>query len=493
MGTTTQEQRGLLENMVISAGFGAASASGVAVSEESSLRQATVLACVRLLANSTAMLPLPVYRRIKRGKVREYSHALYPLLQEQANPEMTAFELRRWLMQGVLLWGNGYAEIEWSPAGQVVAFWPLHPGQMTVMRRNGAVVYSYTLANGRVAELPAYRVLHLRGLTGDGLVGYSVIRELMRESVGLAAAMQEFGARFFSNGARPGLVVTHPGQLSDKALKNLQASWSSAHEGLSNSHRVRILEEGMKAEPLGIPPDEAQFLESRKFQVTEIARAFGVPPHLIGDLDRATFSNIEHQGIEFGQYSLYPYLRQIEQAINARCLTADERQYLFVEHVTEALLKTDIKTRYEAHVMAIQNGWMTRNEVRAIENLNAVAGGDTFLVPLNMTEVGTTDNRWLGPLVADGARRLARREEADRKRGRVDFADELVTAAREVFAPVQEAAGRTLPDAQWETLRNLLGEEMESAETRQAQVTAFVLEALDACGLEEGEPWNGAL
>lgn len=477
--------------MILSAGLGAVSSSGVAVSEESSLRQATVLACVKLLSNSTAMLPLPVYRRIKRGKVREYSHPLYPLLQEQANPEMGAFELRRWLMQGVLLWGNGYAEIEWSPDGQIVAFWPLHPGQMSVMRRNGVIVYLYTLPDGRRVELPAYRVLHLRGLTGDGLVGYSVIRELMRESVGLAAATQEFGSRFFSNGARPGIVVTHPGQLSDKAMRNLQASWSSAHEGLSNAHRVRILEEGMTITTLGIPPNEAQFLETRKFQVTEIARAFGVPPHMVGDLDRATFSNIEHQGIEFGQYSLGPHLTQIEQAINAKCLTAEERRYLFVEHVTAALVKTDIKTRYEAHVMAIQNGWMTRNEVRAIENLNAVEGGDSFLIPLNMTEVGTTNNRWLLPLVADGARRLARREEADLKRGRTDFADELLEAARDVFAPVEEASARKMTDAQWQALRRLFDQESGNATERAAQVTEFMLTALDA-DAEEGETWNGA-
>ncbi len=377
---------------MLSDAFGASSASGVAVSEEGSLRNTAVLACVRLLANSTAMLPLPVFRRVQRGKVREYGHPLYALLQEQANPEMTAFELRRWLMVGVLLWGNGYAEIEWSDAGALTALWPLRPDRMGVERRAGTLVYHYWTASGQRVELPDYRILHLRGLTGDGLLGYSVVRELMRESIGLGLATQEFGARFFGNGARPGLIVRHPGTLSDKAMANLRSSWSSAHEGLSNAHRVRILEEGMDVTTLGIPPEESQFVETRRLQVTEIARAFGVPPHLIGDLDRATFSNIEHQGIEFGQYSLYPYLRQIEQMVNVKCLTTEERRYLFVEHVTEALVRTDIKTRYEAHQIAIQNGWMTRNEVRALENLNAVKGGDTFLMPLNMTVVGQDGN-----------------------------------------------------------------------------------------------------
>lgn len=482
LGESRQEQRALAPSSL--ALLGGVSATGVSVSEEGALHNTAVLACVRLLANSTAMLPLPVYRRIKRGKAREYSHPLYPLLQDQANPEMSAFELRRWLMVGTLLWGNGFAEIEWSESGQVVALWPLRPDQMGVERRGGALIYHYWLPTGGHVELPAYRVLHLRGLTGDGLLGYSVIRELMRESVGLGLATQEFGARFFGNGARPGIVLTHPGQLSDKAMANLKASWASTHEGLSNAHRLRILEEGMKVETIGIPPDEAQFLETRKFQVTEIARAFGVPPHMVGDLDRATFSNIEHQGIEFGQYSLYPHLAQIEQAINNKCLTADERRYLFVEHVTAALVRTDIKTRYEAHQIAVQNGWMTRNEVRALENLNAVEGGDTFLIPMNMQLVApgaalpggeaAAGVRALAPVLEDGARRLARREEADRRRGRTEFEDELVTAAREVFAPSLAVVGVDAEGAPWAGLRGLLAAPATAAE-RQAQITAWLL------------------
>lgn len=769
LGIEPVEQRqsntfGSVESAVLASLDGLRSTSaGVSVSEEGALRHTAVLACVRILSNSVAMLPLPVYRRLSpRGKQRVPEHPLYPLLHEQANPEMSAFELRRWLMQGVMLWGNGYAEIAWSDAGTVTALWPLRPDKVEVERRGGALVYRCTLPTGGVIWLPQWKVLHLRGLSGNGVTGYSVVRQLINESVGLGLATQEFGARFFGNGARPGVVLKHPGTLSDKAYANLRAGWAGEHEGLSNAHRVRILEEGMDVTPLGIPPEEAQFLEcvaadtlvtmadgtrrraqelragdavlawrdglhvariaavgkppmkelvrvvtargraltttadhpylvklrlrtlggrpdvsppdwvnaadlepghyvrvalgypggvrwetvapdtawllgflvgngyirkggcslstaepavvaqadmalgslggslrasnsrpydyqiltgggartgrrgsmvrsllndaglvgkraadkrvpemvlrggppawtaflagyfdadgtvqgadaagqplvawssvsrelleecqhmlamlginsgiylhsesrphrvmgmicqaqaqwglyvtgasqlrrlaaemtphypkkrtrlaslahlpescyraanweydrvvkvtrlgpgetvgievegahthvtgglvthnTRKFQVTEIARAFGVPPHLIGDMERATFSNIEHQYMEFLQFSLGPYLRQIEQVIHASLMTPAERRVYFVEHVRDSILQADTMTRFQAHALGRQWGWLSVNDIRALENMNPVAGGDEYLVPLNMTPAGT--------------------------------------------------------------------------------------------------------
>jgi len=440
---------------------GSASAAGVAVNEESSLRNTAVLACVRILSNSTAMLPLPVYRRLTpRGKERAQDHPLYAVLNAQANPEMTAFELRRWLMQHVLLYGNGYAEIDWSQNGQVRGLWPLLSAQMRIERVSGALVYVYTLPNGRTLELPAWRVLHLRGMTGNGVEGYSVIHQMMSEAVGLGLATQEYGARFFGNGARPGIVLMHPGTLSDKALINLRASWANDHEGLSNAHRLRILEEGMKAETITVPPEEAQFLETRKFQVTEIARAFGVPPHMIGDLDRATFSNIEHQGMEFLQFSLGPWLKQIEQSIHAQIMRPVERQTYFVEHVRDAILQADTATRYAAYAVGRQWGWLSTNDVRELENMNPIDNGDVYLTPLNMVEAGTQDdlpaattqNRaavWWGPLVEDVARRLARRHVADWSRAGAKVQDvgwqerhygALAVATSEVVQPLLLAA-----------------------------------------------------
>lgn len=439
---------------------GARSAAGVAVSEEGSLRNTAVLACVRILSNSTAMLPLPVYQRKgERGKERAADHPLYAILQDQANPEMTAFELRRWLMQGVLLYGNGYAEIEWSPDGVVTALWPLLSGQMRIERREGVLTYIYTLPTGRTINLPSYRVLHLRGMTGNGVEGYSVVRSMMHEAVGLGLATQEYGARFFGNGARPGMVLEHPGSLSDKAIKNLRDSWTGAHEGLSNSHRLRILEEGMKAHVVTVPPEEAQFLETRKFQVTEIARAFGVPPHLIGDMERATFSNIEHQYMEFLQFSLGPWLKQIEQTIHAQLMRPVERATYFVEHVRDAILQADTATRYAAYAVGRQWGWLSVNDIRAMENMNPVDDGDQYLVPMNMvdaSQAGAPEQepapssegaRWWLPLTDDVARRLARRHLADWKRAgaktdsgewRTQHYVDMIRAAENMLAPLRQ-------------------------------------------------------
>ena len=469
-GAQTPEKRSTIDAALLGLLDGSRSAAGVAVSEESSLRNTAVLASVRILSNSVAMLPLPVYRRLSpRGKERAPEHPLYQVLQEQANPEMTAFELRRWLMQHVLLYGNGYAEIDWSAGGQVRALWPLLSSQMVVERRNGVLTYKYTLSTGKTIDLPSWKVLHLRGMTGDGVTGWSVIRSMMVDAVGLGLATQEYGARFFGNGARPGIVLTHPGTLSDKALINLRTSWAYDHEGLSNAHRLRILEEGMKAETISIPPEEAQFLETRKFQVTEIARAFGVPPHLIGDMERATFSNIEHQYMEFLQFSLGPWLKQIEQTIHSQLMRTLERETYFVEHVRDAILQADTATRYAAYAIGRQWGWLSVNDIRELENMNPVDDGDQYLVPLNMVDAALAGEppeepapetdpaqdaeetpRWWLPLVEDVAMRIARRHVADWKRagGRAD-SDEwraehyagMAAAVPAMVAPLLKAAG----------------------------------------------------
>jgi HK97 family phage portal protein len=501
-GGGAQEERSLLESALWGLLDGARSASGVAVSEESSLRNTAVLACVRILSQSTAMLPLPVFRRLRpRGKERAPEHPLYPVLNERANPEMTAFELRRWLMQHVLLYGNGYAEIEWSESGQVRALWPLLSSQMRIERRQGALVYLYTLPTGKVIELPAWRVLHLRGLTGNGVEGWSVVRSMMNEAVGLGLATQEYGGRFFGNGARPGIVVKHPGTLSAKALQNLSNSWSGAHEGLSNAHRVRILEEGMDVVPLGVPPDEAQFLETRKFQVTEIARAFGVPPHLIGDMERATFSNIEHQYMEFLQFSLGPWLTQIEQTVHTQLMRAAERREYFVEHVRSAMLQADTATRYQAYAVGRQWGWFSVNDIRELENMNPVAEGDGYLQPLNMAPLGeepaavdgvdTVDGvdeggrSWLRPIAEDVARRLARRHLADVKRAggragsvawRAEHFDALAEAVPPAVGPLL-AAARVHADVTTEIVAQMQCEERDE-DALTAVIAAVLLEAI---------------
>jgi hypothetical protein len=226
-------------------------------------------------------------------------------------------------------------------------------------------------------------VWHLRGLSSDGLVGLSPI-QLMRQAIGLGMATEEFGARFFGNDARPGGVLQHPGVLGNEAFERLQSSWETRHGGLSNSHRVAILEEGMQYSQIGIPPEDAQFLETRKFQVTEIARAFRVPPHMLADLERATFSNIEHQSIEFVVHSIRPWLVRWEQSIQQQLMLDRDRQKYFAEFVVDGLLRGDTVSRYQAYATGRQNGWLSANDIRTLENMNPVDGGDIYLVPLNM-------------------------------------------------------------------------------------------------------------
>ncbi|HMR01754.1 MAG TPA: phage portal protein [Candidatus Competibacter phosphatis] len=382
--------------------------AGPAVTEESALTFSAVYACVRILSESVAMLPLFTYRRLANGgKEKATDTAIYNLLHRTPNPEMTSFEFRETLIAHVATWGNGYAEIEWSNSGQPLALWPLNPARMQVSRRAGNLVYLYELPNGQAVTLPAYRVHHLRGLSGNGVVGYSPIR-LAMQSIGVGLALEEYGARFFGNGARPGGVLKHPGVLSDGAYKRLKDSWAAESEGLSNAHRLKILEEGLDYQSIGIPPEEAQFLESKKFQVNEIARWFRIPPHMLADLERATFSNIEEQGLEFVIYTLGPWLTRHEQAIERDLLTEAERQTLFVEYLVNGLLRGNISSRFQAYQLALQGGWMNPNEVRTLENMNPYEGGDTYLMPLNMAPAGTTTTDSDGNgLDAQGAERSA--------------------------------------------------------------------------------------
>lgn len=362
---------------------GPTSTAGVKVTPSSSLTSTAVFACIRVLAESIAMLPLLMYERKGGGKQRAEQHPLYWLLKEEPNPEMTAFELRETIMGHLCGWGNGYMEIQWSEAGQPVALWPLLPNTTVLQRVNGALVYDTEVPGAGTFRLPAWRVCHIRGLGSNGLMGYSPTR-LHAESIGLAIGTQEFGSRYFGNGAKPGVVLKHPGKLSVEAKTRLRNSWTAAHEGLSNAHRVAILEEGMGIESIGINPNEAQFLETRKFQTTEIARIFRVPPHMIADLSQATFSNIEHQSIDFVVHTLGPWLVRWEQALSRDLLVGNEKRTHLIEFLVAGLLRGDIQSRYNAYSIGRQNGWLSANDILRMENMNPIKGGDVYLTPLNM-------------------------------------------------------------------------------------------------------------
>lgn len=363
--------------------------TGVTVTPDSALQMIAVFGAVRVLAETLASLPLHVYRRLADGgRARAEDYFLYPLLHNQPNGEMTSFQLRETLMGHLALWGNAYAEIEYNNAGRPIALWPLRPDKMKLERRNGQLVYVYTLpkpmVNGQydIDLLPQF-VLHIRGLSPNGLVGYSPI-SLARQGIGLGLAAESFGSRFFGNDARPGAVLKHPNTLSGDAHERLIGSWETRHQGLEKSHRMAILEEGMEYQQIGIPPEDAQFLETRKFQNTEIARLYRIPPHMLADLDRATFSNVEQQSIDFVTYTMTPWLVRWEQDIERSLIPPSDRKTYFAEFLVDGLLRGDTGSRYSAYAIGRQNGWLSANDIRRLENMNPVDGGDVYLVPLNM-------------------------------------------------------------------------------------------------------------
>jgi HK97 family phage portal protein len=438
-------------------GYSLRTASGVTITPDTAMQATTVYACVRILSETVASLPLPLYRRVgDRGRERAIDHPLYTLLHDAPNPEMTSFELRETLMGHLALWGNSYCDIETDGAGRVTALWPLRPDKMAVRRDKGTglIVYEYTLPGTmQKVQLAADRILHLRGLSVNGLVGLPPIA-MARQSIGLAIATEEFGARFFSNNAQPGVVLEHPGKLGEEAYTRLRESWSETHSGLSNAHRVAILEEGMKLDKIGIPPNDAQFLETRKFQAVEIARIFRVPPHLIGDLDRATFSNIEQQSLEFVIHTIRPWLVRIEQAITRSLLMPSERRTYFAEFLVDGLLRGDTTSRYQAYAIGRQWGWLSINDVRERENMNPVAGGDAYLEPLNMTEAGANPPPAApAPAEPDPARSL--RVETDSIRSVATemgpiYRDATDRIARRISRDVLTACQRYLTRGDWQ-------------------------------------------
>lgn len=358
-------------------------AAGARINQSTALTLSAVWAATRVLADTIAATPLVTYRRLDRGKERSTDHPLYRVLHDQANPEMSAFTFKEVLAAHVVLWGNAFAEIEETNGGRVVGLWPLPP-TTEVERVDGRKRYLVDVpGQGRVV-LGADRVLHIIGLGFDGLRGYSVVT-MARESLGLTAAAEEYGARYFGQGARASGVIEHPGQLSAEAQKRLRESWTEMHSGLQNAHRTAILEEGMKWQQLSIPPEDSQFLQTRKFQTTEVARWFRVPPHMLGDLEKATYSNIEQQSIEFVQHTMLPWFRRWEQAIHGSALLSDiDRPRIFAEFNVEGLLRGDSQARAEFYAKMWGIGALSINQILEAENQNTIDGGDERFVPVNM-------------------------------------------------------------------------------------------------------------
>ena len=324
------------------------SSIGKNVNERSAMQMTAVYSCVRILSEAVASLPLHVYKYNSEGG-----------------------------------------------KGEIIALYPLMPNRMTVDRDDkGQLYYQYNTSKddaptmkGSMVNLKPSDVLHIPGLGFDGVVGYSPIA-LEKSAIGLGIAAEEYGSKFFSNGARPSGILVHPNTVKDPSA--LRASWNAAFTGSANAGKVAVLEENMHFEPLTMPNNEAQFLETRKFQVNEICRIFRVPPHMIGDLDRATFSNIEHQSISFAVHTIRPWLVRIEQAMNRALFPDNEKGRFYVQFNLDGLMRGDYKSRMEGYAIARQNGWMSANEIRELENLNPLSdedGGNVYLVNGNMIPI----------------------------------------------------------------------------------------------------------
>jgi len=358
--------------------------SGKTVNERTAMQTTAVYACVRILAETIASLPLHVYKYTDRGKEKALDHRLYYLLHDEPNPEMTSFVFRETLMSHLLLWGNAYAQVIRDGRGNVLALYPLLPDRMTVNRSlDGELFYEYHKGTGTVI-LRRDEVLHIPGLGFDGLVGYSPIA-MAKNAIGMAIATEEYGAKFFANGANPGGVLEHPGVVKDPA--RIRESWNAVYQGSGNAHRVAVLEEGMKFQSIGIPPEQAQFLETRKFQTEEICRIFRVPPHLVANLDKATFSNIEHQSISFVVHTIRPWLVRLEQGMNKALLSKSEKGQYFVGFVVDGLLRGDYASRMQGYAVGIQNGFLSPNDIRALENMNSIEHGDIYAMNGNMLKL----------------------------------------------------------------------------------------------------------
>ena len=366
------------------------SGSGKSVTVQSAIQLSTVYACVRVISETVASLPLSVYEAEKGGNKKALDHPLYRLLHDEPNSEMTSFVFREVMLAHLLLYGNSYSQIIRSGKNSVVGLYPLLPDHMDVDRDSkGNLTYTYTTSDGKTVSIKPRDILHIPGLGFDGVMGYSPIA-LEKNAIGLGIASEEYGSKFFSNGARPSGILTHPNTV--KNPKALRESWNSAYGGSANSNRVAILEEGMKFEPIAIPNNEAQFLETRKFQVDEICRIFRVPPHLVCDLEHATFSNIEHMSIDFAVHTIRPWLVRIEQAMNRALFPEQEKGRFFVQFNIDGLMRGDYKSRMEGYAIARQNGWMSANDIRELENQNPIPaseGGDAYLVNGNMISIST--------------------------------------------------------------------------------------------------------
>ena len=392
--------------------FGTAN-SGERVDEKSAMQIATVYACVRLIAESVAGLPLHLYKTDgEDGKSKAKEHPLYKILYRQPNPEMTSFSFWETMVTHILLWGNAYAQIVRDGKNGVLGLYPLLPENVEIDRENGGDLYyiyhAYTDEvpgeNNRDIQFRRDEILHIPGLGFNGLVGFSPIA-MMKNSLGTTLAVERYGSSFFRNGAQPSGVLEHPGVLKDP--EKIRRNWSDVYGGANNAHKVAVLEEDMHYKPISLPPEDSQFLSTREFGVEEICRIFRVPPHMVQDLKRATFNNIEHQSIDFVVHTLDPWLTRIEQAIIKDVLLEEEQDEYFPKFNVDGLLRGDYKSRMEGYAIGFANGFLSPNDIRRLENMDPIPdedGGNVYVANgsyVKLKDIGAAYSRGTEPVGAE--------------------------------------------------------------------------------------------
>lgn len=364
--------------------------AGVQVNEDNSIGISAVYRAVRIISDSLALLPLQKFKETDKGR-EIVKDSIYTILHDQPNNYQTAFTFKQTLGGHQCLWGNAYARILRDGAGRVMQLIPIDPDNNTVTPKldQKRLKIFYVVNNSEIVDQA--NMIHVPAFSFDGIEGKSPVR-IARESLGLTKAAEEFGARFFGNGANMSGVLEHPGKLTEPAAERLKKDWDAKNSGLKNANKTTVLEEGMKYNRIGIPPEDAQFLQTRKFQVSEVARWFGVPPHLLSDLDRATFNSVEQLDIGFIKYCLNSWMEQWEQEYNRKLLTEEEKlKGYYFEHNIDGFLRGDIKTRTEYYSKMLAGRVLSPNEVRRMENRNDYPGGDEYANP------NTTSSKQLQP------------------------------------------------------------------------------------------------
>lgn len=364
-------------------GYNVDTYTGKAVTSQRAMQLTTVFACVRVLSESVGMLPCKLYEQKAKSREPALKHKIHHLLSVAPNNYMTAQEFWELLISCLCLRGNFYA-YKVEVMGEVVELLPIDPGAIKPKLVDNEPVYEITWKNGTKENLSQKEIWHVRTLTLDGLIGLNPIA-YAREAIGLGLATEEHGSRLFSNGAVTSGVLATDHSLSDEAFNRLKDQFHDNHEGLTNAHKPMILEMGLDWKPVGLNSEDSQFLETRKYQRDEICGIFRVPPHLVANLEKATFSNIEHLGLSFVNYALVPYLTRIESRIKVGLLKESDKDTYYAKFNAGALLRGDIKSRFESYGQAINWGILSPNDCRELEDMNPREGGDLYLTPLNMT------------------------------------------------------------------------------------------------------------